>query len=460
MANITFMSPSFFVRAIYNYHPDHPDKLSLSRGDIIEVLTKPESGWWDGLVTKDHGYERGWFPSNFVVVISQAQAKTALGKHWAAHEPSEPDGIDIERFEDAPELDDVEDKKPNASEGIKSGNPNAHQTKQKPLPQTAQPMVLTKPAVSKLNGGLLSKAAISKTMPASEVIRHLVEHNCSDITDHLDLSQCSNLPIAGGGFGDIYWGALNDGSSVAIKCVRSFFGSDADDSKPLKHTARELYTWSKCRHDNVLELLGVAQFRYRIAMVSPWMDNGALPNYLAQKPSVDRYQLCTQIASGLMYLHEMGTVHGDMKAYNVLISDDGTAKIADFGSTILKEYTLQFTDTTTSSGVSMRWAAPELLEGKTLRSFEADVYALGMTLLEIVTGLVPFHDKSDPAVMYAVGVKRTHPSRPDSIPAETQRGDALWSLLLHCWNYEPEARPRAGEVLNAMKSITGEAPTA
>ncbi|KAF8593540.1 the Sh3 domain of Betapix in complex with A high affinity peptide from Pak2, partial [Ceratobasidium sp. AG-I] len=60
------MSPSFFVWAKYDYHPDHPDKLPLSRGDIIEVLAKSEGGWWDGLVTKEHGYERGWFPGNYV----------------------------------------------------------------------------------------------------------------------------------------------------------------------------------------------------------------------------------------------------------------------------------------------------------------------------------------------------------------------------------------------------------
>ncbi|KAF8603021.1 kinase-like protein [Ceratobasidium sp. AG-I] len=217
--------------------------------------------------------------------------------------------------------------------------------------------------------------------------------------------------------------------------------------------ARELYTWSKFHHENVLELLGVANFQDRIAMVSPWMDNGALPNYIAQRRNVDRYLICLQITNGLTYLHDMGTVHGDIKGFNILVSKDGTAKIADFGNTLLNEYTLQFTDTTSSSGLSTRWTAPELLEGRTPRSFEADVYALGMTILEVITGLPPYHDKSDSAVMYAVGIKRAHPPRPDTIPATTQRGNALWALLLRCWAYEPEARLKAREVLDAMKDM-------
>lgn len=65
-------------------------------------------------------------------------------------------------------------------------------------------------------------------------MKHLADHNCPDITHLLDLPQCGTQPIAGGGFGDIYWGTLNDGTNVAIKCVRTFFGSDAEGSKALE----------------------------------------------------------------------------------------------------------------------------------------------------------------------------------------------------------------------------------
>jgi son of sevenless-like protein len=66
---------TFFVRALYDYQSNDPSSLSFRRDDIIEVLTRLDSGWWDGLL----GEERGWFPSNYVTVISAQEAEATLG---------------------------------------------------------------------------------------------------------------------------------------------------------------------------------------------------------------------------------------------------------------------------------------------------------------------------------------------------------------------------------------------
>ncbi|THH15352.1 hypothetical protein EW146_g5099 [Bondarzewia mesenterica] len=65
---------TFFCRALYDYQSTDDASLSFRRGDIIEVLTRLETGWWDGLL----GDERGWFPSNYVVTISDEEADAAL----------------------------------------------------------------------------------------------------------------------------------------------------------------------------------------------------------------------------------------------------------------------------------------------------------------------------------------------------------------------------------------------
>ncbi|CCO29168.1 hypothetical protein BN14_03172 [Rhizoctonia solani AG-1 IB] len=72
--------PSFWVRAVYDYHSTDDSSLSFSRGDIVEVLGTLPSGWWDGLI----GNERGWFPSNFVVTISDAEADSELAARGGA----------------------------------------------------------------------------------------------------------------------------------------------------------------------------------------------------------------------------------------------------------------------------------------------------------------------------------------------------------------------------------------
>jgi son of sevenless len=65
---------ALFCRALYDYDAQDPSALSFRRNDIIEVLSQEPSGWWDGLV----GDERGWFPSNYVVLISEEEAELAF----------------------------------------------------------------------------------------------------------------------------------------------------------------------------------------------------------------------------------------------------------------------------------------------------------------------------------------------------------------------------------------------
>ncbi|QRV81127.1 Serine/threonine-protein kinase [Ceratobasidium sp. AG-Ba] len=161
--------------------------------------------------------------------------------------------------------------------------------------------------------------------------------------------------------------------------------------------------------------------------------------------------MSAQVCNGLAHLHSCDAVHGDLKGLNVLISSSGVPMLTDFGDAILRDYTLQFTGTTTRGSVSPCWAAPELLEGSTAFSKEADVYALAM---ETITGRVPYYGKGDHAVWFAVGVKREMPQRPgNTISTNSEQGDILWTLLISCWSHEPKERPSAGVVASTMKSI-------
>ncbi|KAF8596587.1 kinase-like protein, partial [Ceratobasidium sp. AG-I] len=142
----------------------------------------------------------------------------------------------------------------------------------------------------------------------------------------------------------------------------------------------ELYTWSKCQHENVHRLLGFVEFHDQIGMVSYWMQNGSLPGYLESNPQADRCRMSTKICEGLAYLHSIDIIHGDLKGPNVLISDNGTPMLTDFGNAILKE-NMPLTATTTKYALSERWAAPEVVNHN-LHSRAADVYALGMVCIQ------------------------------------------------------------------------------
>ncbi|KAG8680538.1 hypothetical protein FRC08_016224 [Ceratobasidium sp. 394] len=219
---------------------------------------------------------------------------------------------------------------------------------------------------------------VTSFMTISEVVSCLTAQGCENLTNQLDLGSCSQYPISNGGFGDIYQGKLTCGTPIALKTMRVYVDTDTENRKRFKHAAKELYTWSKCQHRNVQRLLGLTEFRGQIAMVSVWEVNGNLSEYLRVREDVDRCQLSAQVAEGLAYLHESNIVHGDLKSSNVLVSKEGVPLLADFGNATLQGCTLNFTSTSTKSSVSMRWAAPELLDGTEMRSAPADVYALGM----------------------------------------------------------------------------------
>ncbi|KAG8739607.1 hypothetical protein FRC12_016264 [Ceratobasidium sp. 428] len=293
-------------------------------------------------------------------------------------------------------------------------------------------------------------AEITSATTPEEIVSHLSLRGCADMTDQLDLATCTERPISSGGFGDIYRGDLKDGTQVAIKTIRLYVGSSEKDQKILKHAAHEIYAWSKCKHLNVQPLLGLVMFHGHIGMIARWEANGNLPHYLERYKDVDRCTLSSQISEGLSYLHASGVVHGDLKGANVLISQGGVGQLADFGNAKLEEYTLKFTKTSTKEAMSSRWAAPELFEGNSC-TYATDVYALGMTILEAITGDVPWTGKSERAVLFAITIKRGCPERPEEyIPSNSEHGDTLWSLLKSCWEFQPEGRPSAADVAQAV----------
>ncbi|CUA69243.1 Platelet-derived growth factor receptor alpha [Rhizoctonia solani] len=228
------------------------------------------------------------------------------------------------------------------------------------------------------------KTYISSSTSAPEIVQVLSERGYPDITDRIDTRLCSPHAIGGGGYGDIYEGYLNlwhgEQLKVAIKCPRIFNSSENEGRNALNAIAREGYAWSKQCHPNVLEVFGMALFRGQIAIVSPWMGNGTILNYIKKKPAVSRLDLSAQVARGLAYLHQGGTIHGDIKSSNILVSEKGVVKIIDFGSTVLNHYSFEFSGQA-SHHFSIRWAAPELLlEDNPQASMQADVYALGMVM--------------------------------------------------------------------------------
>ncbi|KAF8668356.1 Protein tyrosine kinase [Rhizoctonia solani] len=316
-------------------------------------------------------------------------------------------------------------------------------------------------------------------MTSTQILNLLTTHGCVDITPSIDLSLCSNYPVAAGGLGDIFVGRLRTGTRVAIKVFRSYHASNELAGKYHKAAAQEIHTWSKCQHPNVVELIGLTVFRECLAMVSEWEDNGNMPHYLSRNPTVNRCQLVSRvgvtclylsgvltpdsqsksICAGVLYLHSMDIA-------NVLIDRNGAPRLTDFGCASFLSATLHFTQTNTGPSYSVRWTAPEILRGKTGHTKEGDIYALGMTILEAFTTEVPFSGRPDISLYRHIVDRKKTPSRPGSIiPERSILGNVLWAILMSCWSHNPAGRPTAqdihtlaSQVFTLLREVIAEEP--
>ncbi|KIM68492.1 hypothetical protein SCLCIDRAFT_1184336, partial [Scleroderma citrinum Foug A] len=216
---------------------------------------------------------------------------------------------------------------------------------------------------------------------------------------------------------------------------------------------RELHLWSKLCHENIVRLLGITTtFDFTVSIVSEWMGKGDAHNYV-QNRSIDPRPLLVGIACGLDYLHShpKGPIfHGDLKGTNILISDDGRALLCDFGLSSLVTSTFSMTVECRRGG-SLPWTAPECLASDEWHVTAArDVWAFGMTTLEMFTRKVPFHSSPNP-MSVIVKISQGVPERPSVKSTCSRMTDEWWNLCLSCWNRDPSSRPSMVDIFNKVR---------
>ncbi|XP_063469426.1 tyrosine-protein kinase Blk isoform X2 [Symphalangus syndactylus] len=142
--------------------------------------------------------------------------------------------------------------------------------------------------------------------------------------------------------------------------------------------------------------------------------------------------LFPQIAEGMAYIERMNSIHRDLRAANILVSEALCCKIADFGLAriIDSEYTAQ-----EGAKFPIKWTAPEAIHFGVF-TIKADVWSFGVLLMEVVTyGRVPYPGMSNPEVIRNLERGYRMP-RPDTCPPELYRG-----VIAECWRSRPEERP-------------------
>ncbi|KZS87864.1 kinase-like protein, partial [Sistotremastrum niveocremeum HHB9708] len=231
---------------------------------------------------------------------------------------------------------------------------------------------------------------------------------------------------------------------------------------------KELRLWHSLNHMNILSFKGVCFFPLGVrdeslfAMVSPWMRNGTIREYLKNSPEVDRLDMMIGIIDGLAYLHEKNIVHGDLKGANILVTEEGYPVLTDFGVSILMEddagfFTESVISSTTNLKGTARFMAPELFhENSDGVNFSTDMWAFGCVTVEVVCGSLPYAEsKHDPQVICSILTgKRPHAkgfeTSIDPPPFPVTRNKHLEMICDMCWNFDPRGRPTASSLTQQL----------
>lgn len=263
-----------------------------------------------------------------------------------------------------------------------------------------------------------------------------------------------------GGHADIFKGSCGN-FRLCLKVPR--LSVKADNESLLREITREASLWGPLEHPNILPLYGIYPLgdqHGHIALVSPWVENGTLSNYLERCPSVSRISLISDILEGLQYLHGKGIVHQDLKAANILISPGGHALLADFGvASVVNANVARWTSvpTMTRTGGTIRWMAPELFENENdegRHTFASDIYSLGCVMYEVFTGHDPFYEIPEIATVLKAKVDEQQiPIRPEAFN-EIEQSNEIWEIMQSCWNPIPGGRLSLKQIYNALHGLS------
>ncbi|KAH9311052.1 hypothetical protein KI387_026087, partial [Taxus chinensis] len=271
--------------------------------------------------------------------------------------------------------------------------------------------------------------------------------------------------VGEGGFGRVYRGVLEDGTKVAVKVLTR------DDQQGGREFIAEVEMLSRLHHRNLVKLIGICNEEHNRCLVYELIPNGSVESHLhgldKETAPLDwdaRIKIALGAARGLAYLHEDSSprvIHRDFKASNILLEDDFTPKVSDFGLAKSASEEVSGHISTRVMG-TFGYVAPEYaMTGHLL--VKSDVYSYGVVLLELLSGRKPVDMSQPPGQENLVTWARplltskegletlVDPGLGGNLPFDNiARVAAIASM---CVQPDHSHRPFMGEVVQALKLV-------
>ena len=250
--------------------------------------------------------------------------------------------------------------------------------------------------------------------------------------------------IGTGGMSDVYKAKCHKlNRNVAVKVLKQEFSENANFVSKFKSEAQAA---AGLMHPNIVNVYDVGEENGIYYIVMELVEGITLKNYIEKKARLnykEAVSIAIQVSLGIQAAHNNHIIHRDIKPQNIIISHEGKVKVADFG--IAKAAT---SNTITSNVMgSVHYASPEQARGG-YSDEKSDIYSLGITLFEMLTGRVPFN--GDTTVAIAIKqIQEPMPSPREFVPEIPQ---CVEDIVLKCCQKSPDRRYRSvGELLADLK---------